>query len=231
MNIRLSPASTQRRGYWLVLVVVGILGSLAGTAQASAAQWRVSGTPLSGSASFATNAPKGIKMVWESGSTRFSLEASGVESVNSSIYNSGGSASGLETLRFTGVKFSVATCAVQGSSKGVIQTLPLRTKLVSKNGKTYEQIEPNEGTTWFTFQLTKGTGSCPIAQTDTVGGMLDVEAPSIGTEQTTHEFVSSGVIASETGTGLRIGSNPLDVDGSWIENLTGPNAGRVWSAQ
>jgi hypothetical protein len=229
MDIRLSSGRSLRRSFVACLIVLGAFASTAAS-NASAAQWKVAGSPLTGSASYSSGAATGFNLSWEVGSSKIRLTASGVESLSSSIFNSNGLAAGQEILRLTGVKFvEPSTCVVQG---GAISTVVLDSSLLNVNGITYEQMAPASGQgVAFTLTVSKGQGACALSGSYNVTGSFDAEVSGLGDERLTHELKFSHAIDGATKGGLRIfGTHPFEVAGSLVETLTGTHSGQTWSA-
>ncbi len=213
---------------------LGILAALACFAvtasAATAAQWTVNKSPLSGSASYGAKAGGSISLSTHMSGTQVELAATGVECVECKITNQGSPAAAVGTgkLKLTGITFRTpAACAVPG---GTVTTNPLAMSLFTVKGKAYESVRPETGESLFTLNVQKGSGACPISGSYPIRGSLVMRAGGIGTEQATHEMTLSAAIETEGGGALRWGVEPAWFTGSIIESLTGALTGQSWGA-
>lgn len=100
-------------------------------------------------------------------------------------------------------------------------TFSAPTNLFLHNGKTYNSLKVETITTY-----SSGTG-CPLAPKNTVVGTIVLEG-NFEEEAVEHLFkVAPTALFPELT--IKFGTNPLEVDGSWIGLLSGSHTGLKWS--
>jgi hypothetical protein len=213
--------------------------ALAGVPVASAAQWHVAGSTLTGSAGYTGKSTGAFTFSFSSGGVMFALHAAGVETLESSLANEGETAGGRTKIRFTGVTTEgLGGCAVRG---GTITTYPLKTVVESAEGHSYDVFKAVSGDGLFNWSLGEGTGSCPLAGSYGAYGEFAAPEESLTTEALTHELSFSetvqGAFYKAFHTNSRsakmwtnMGPAPASFTGSLSESLTGSYAGQTWSA-
>lgn len=93
-------------------------------------------------------------------------------------------------------------------------------------GKTYTQIEPQEGTT-FTV-TTYGGAECPLPKEVTVSGSMVLEDSKFETEAVQH-LIQQGSSALFPSQQMLFGTHPMNLDGSMWLTLLGASKGLKWS--
>jgi hypothetical protein len=213
-------------------VVICVLGAMmAGSALAAAVTedvtWTIEGTTLSGSET--VSATGSNEFVWEVGSTLLKLKSTGLECIGCKIENSGGAAIGTGKLKFTGVTVAVpSTCAVEG---GAVETADVKIRADYMIGTSdYWLFEPDEGTTFATFKLIKGSGSCVISGTYSITGTDFVKANNAtGVLAESQGVTSSGAINAEAGGEIKFGSKKAELNGTASFSLSGPDKGKKFA--
>jgi hypothetical protein len=201
------------------LVVVFVLGSvLAGSASATAVtqdvKWKeglsLNTEVTNGTAMKAENSSGGFFDAFIGGTT-LTLTWSGISCVECTITNASGSATGRGMIKFENV--SVATplpCKVNGGS---VTTKQLEVEADWMEGTTnLIRLRPTFGSTLATFKLEKGFGTCAIAGSYNVTGVLfgkGVNATNVAAEM--HEVEFSPSINSSAGGELRLGGESAEL--------------------
>jgi hypothetical protein len=180
-----------------------------------------------------SNGEESFTLVGQVGTTKvpFRLDASGVECVETSIFNGadGEVGRGAGKLRFTGVTVSEpANCTVEN---GEVESNPLNSTLIvdPANPKVvFDKFEPAEGFTGLGVVRVIGE-ECAAAGNRPIRGSLYGE---MGYEAGTHavkqplEF-SAAIEEAATGeTNLKFASNPAELTGQVITRLSGADAGK-----
>ena len=209
----------------LCLSVSAILAVSAAAAVpgASAAQWHVAGSTLTGSASYTGKATSPFTFTVIAQGNVYKFRAAGVEFLEPSISNEGGTATGRTKIRLTGVTVeSPSTCAVVG---GKITTYPLKTSA----GGGIVSFTPTTGSEGglFVYSLGAGTGSCPLAGTYVAWGGFSAADAGQATESVTHNLNVLEGSGIQTNLG---GSGRMYFGGSISESLSGSYLGQTWSA-
>lgn len=188
---------------------------------ASAAQWHVGGSTLTGSASYTGKATSPFTFTVYAGGNQFKFSASGVEFLEPTITNEGGTATGKTKIRLTGITTEgLGGCVVVG---GTITTYPLKT---SAGGGTVS-FGPISGSGLFSYSLGKGTGVCPLAGSYMAWGGFAAADPNQATESITHNLNVLEGSGIQTNLG---GSGRMFFGGSISQSLTGSYLGQTWSA-
>lgn len=190
---------------------------------ASAAQWHVAGSTLTGSASYTGKATSPFTFTVKAGGNVFVFRAAGVEFLEPSISNEGGTATGRTKIRLTGITTEgLGGCAVVG---GKVTTYPLKS---SAGGGivNFTPITGSEGTL-FVFSLGAGTGSCPLSGNYVAWGGFAASDANQATESVTHNLNVLEGSGIQTNLG---GSGKMYFGGSISQWLTGSYAGQAWSA-
>lgn len=190
-------------------------------AAASAAQWHVGGSTLTGSAGYTGKATSPFTFTVYAGGAVMKFRAAGVEFLEPSISNEGETATGRTKIRLTGITTEgLGGCAVVG---GTITTNPLKT---SAGGGTVT-FGPVSGSSLFNYSLGKGTGTCPLSGNYVAWGSFSASDAGQATESVTHNLNVLEGSGIQTNLG---GSGRMFFGGSISQSLTGAYAGQTWSA-
>jgi hypothetical protein len=201
-----------------LLAALCLTALAAATAQASGS-WRIQGSEA---------LAKEESVTWgqDGGSYAFLLPTLNLQLVFKKLVSIGGKlqseGKGIAEFKFTEGKVYTI--------KGELEELPCivgdltfkaPTNLFLHNGKTYSTLQVETITTY-----AKGTG-CPLAHENKVVGTIALEG-NFEEESVEHLFkVAPTALFPEFK--MSFGTNPLEVDGSWITSLSGAHKGQKWN--
>jgi hypothetical protein len=204
-----------------VLALAGITASSAfATAEAKSGHWVVSGStitePKTVNCAKATGAAN-FKLAGKVLGSEVELEATGVECVESTIFNSEGFARDSGKLRFTGVS---VVKPVGCSTNATLTTNALSTQVYMENTTSYDRFAPTSGTTFVNVPLL----GCAAAGTYPVKGTDFGRSPNAtGVESAHQKLEFSGAINTTAGGGLTLGTEAATLSGE-AENTLSPEA-------
>jgi hypothetical protein len=198
------------------LVVVAALAAVLASSSFAAATttanpWVVGGSTLTGSETATSTAVGTATFTTEVGSTKYVLNATGIECVGCKVENVGGSAAGSGKLKFTGVTVKEpAGCSVASS----IETASLSITADWMSGTTtYVKFVPTAGETK-EFATVEITG-CALATNLVPKGSVFVQAKNAtGTYEAEQEVTSSEAINNAAGGSLKVGTKAAVLAGS-----------------
>jgi hypothetical protein len=160
-------------GLLLVVAALALPGSAFAFANLETRPWLTGSSPssmfvLSGSR-ILTVSGASFELTTTVGSTPLRITSSGIGCTGCLIQNEGGSARGSGKLSFPGAQVA-STCAVSG---GRIETWNLSLEADYMEGsKSLILFRPAAGETLATVTLTKGSGSCPLAGSYVIRGVV-----------------------------------------------------------
>ena len=208
-----------------VLLLGAVMASSAFAAAVSEpAQWYLNGseTPLAGSQAVTAGLAEGTKMVLETevGETPLTIESTGLECQECTIFNEGGNALGKGKLKFTGVTVATPSgCEVSGGSVLTNQLAVKATYMGTVGGVVWNTITitPPAGATATIVIITlkaKTGKTCAISGPYVVKGSVLIKTVSATHVRRKRHFVqSSGTINKEGGGSLSFGSKTATLTG------------------
>jgi hypothetical protein len=212
------------------LFVAAVLSAvLASSALAAAAtedaKWytgEAPGTELTGPETVSAEAVGNATFTTEVGSTKYLLEATGIECVGCKIENSGGTAVGSGHLKFKGVTVKEpAGCSVASEIETTSLSLTPDWMIGSTN---YWKFAPAAGetTAFATIEIT----GCALATTIVPKGALAAQAAnSTGTATVSVQVSASGAISATAGISLHSGTKTFTVTATWNSKQHGVRLG------
>ncbi len=208
---------------------VGLASSALAAAVTEDAKWYVGaspGTELAGSETVGAEAVGSATFTTEVGSTKYVLEATGVECVGCSIENSGGTAIGSGHLKFKGVTVKEpAGCSVASEFETTSLSLTPDWMIGSTN---YWKFAPAAGETKEIATL--AILGCPLATTLVPKGSVAIQATnSTGTASVAVQVNTSAPIQAAAGFSLKVGTKQFSISGSFNLRLGGFHLGGSWS--
>jgi hypothetical protein len=212
------------------LVVVAALGAVAASSALAAAtttdvKWYTGaspGTVLSGSETLSATAVGTATFTTEVGSTKYVLEATGIECVECEIENVGGTADGSGHLKFTGVTVKEpAGCEVDSE----IETTTLFVTADWMSGTTnYIEFEPILGST-HEFAIIEIT-TCALETILVPKGSVFVQSQNAtGTQAVEQEVHSSAAINAAAGGSLKNGTKTASLMANAKFKMSGSKSG------
>lgn len=205
------------------LIAVFALSAIA-SASASAGEWMVGGTSLTGSEALATTAKVDENGVLVAAGVTITCEGGTLNGVKPQIEEAGNKGS-VESLEFTGCSAAGENCKLAGQNAGgTIGTLPIHVSLELQPGSSSIVLAtflPNSGTTFATIAFT-GSG-CSLSGKQPVNGKALVEGPTGQEEKVTQEIKA---ITSQASGLLKVGGDSASLAGAALLKLVSE---KTWS--
>jgi hypothetical protein len=199
------------------MVAVAALGALIATSamasMSESAKWVKGGAGLTKAETAVCKADGEIEMRTNIGTTPVIYKATGLECLETRIYQQGTTAVLSGKLKFTGFSMiSPAGCTVPST----ITTEPITGEIYLSSTKAYEKLSPTSGTTWFTVPMTV----CSLASSPKMTGSLFARFKNAtGTEWAPQELELSNSINQEAGGSLAWGTKSVSFTGDFDEYL------------
>jgi hypothetical protein len=219
--------SRKKLGSMLVVAALALGSLMAASAFASPTEttgsWKVEGTTLSGSAAVSCHVKSGtsITLAGSLGGANVKLNATGVECVESTIFNEGGFARDAGKLKFTGVTVvEPAGCKTTAS----LSTKALKTQLFMEGTTTYDKFAPASGETFISIPITEcgAEGSYPVT-----GFVYGKSSNATGVSATSQTLTFGSAVNASAGNGLKLGGNEATISAEVENSLT---SGKAFSA-
>ncbi len=225
--------------FMLAIASVALLAAVMASS-ASAAAWHVGGSELSGSETVACTVgeyegAEKLELEWEiTGFGPLVFTGTGINCVNSTIFNEGGSAKDAGELQFTGVTIDGEIGTVCSVENNTVTTNRLESELVMHAEDpevVFDKFVPAEERVNFAVLHIVGA-SCPIAGNRAIRGNASGQAAyPTGTPALTQSLTFSAAVEATAGSNLRIAGNPAHLIGTVVNALSGANAGEEFWAE
>lgn len=161
------------------------------------------------------------------------LEATGLDCINGTIFNESGAGRGAVKLTLTGVTIAGGLGEVCSIRENRITTNNLAIELYMDSEDpeiTFERIVPGEAVN-FTVVHIEGA-SCPVSGNKPTKGVLFGEATNAtGVHSATQPLTFDEEIDATAGSEVEFAGNPVHVDGQVVTYLSGANAGKEFWAE